>query len=398
MTDELALRELFFGEGDGKNYAALCHSQPSDNTKRLPISSVFQDAKSEGSVKAEFVLVDCTYVLPSGKSIADRFGLDLTRRPSIFVSGKIGSPKQIPEKHLKTGKMLVKALKSKLEPHVAKVENTKQLKECLGQNMCVVFLKAGPPEKYVRNTFQNLIAEFQGLQFAVLDSSNLILTNLEQTNIRESEFTKGEHRLVVFKKISGSLTASNASKFDEGEESKHNPGRLVTSVVAYTGTSFHHSSLSSFLADIVNGKYLFTKLPALPAIKTRSKKNEEAEGTKRKRYLDRKVRETQRQHESSSQSQQRTSDGIFTKEQRKADRDRLRDDHRKVNKVRDLTPEEIAERERNRRQRMEEEAAKWNVLPDDAPPEDAFNEEHEEENGEMDLDEVSDEDVVDLDG
>ena len=191
---------------------------------------------------------------------------------------------------------------------------------------------------------------------------------------------------------------SNASKFDEGEEGKQNPGRLVTSVVAYTGKSFHQSSLSSFLADIVNGKYLFTKLPALPAIKTRSKKNEEAEGTKRKRYLDRKFRETQRQHESSSQSQQRTSDGIFTKEQRKADRDRLRDDHRKVNKVRDLTPEEIAERERNRRQRMEEEAAKWNVLPDDAPPEDAFNEEHEEENGEMDLDEASDEDVVDLDG
>ena len=149
VTDELALRELFFGEGDGKNYAALCQSDTN-----LPISSVFQDAKSEGSVRAEFVLVDCTYILPSGKSIADRFGLDLTRRPSIFVSGKIGSPKQIPEKHLKTGKMLVKALKSKLEPHVTKIENTKQLKECLGQNMCVVFLKAGPPEKHVRNTFQ----------------------------------------------------------------------------------------------------------------------------------------------------------------------------------------------------------------------------------------------------
>jgi len=118
VTDELALRELFFGEGDGKNYAALCHAPTSSgsNAKPLPISSVFQDAKSDGAATAEFVLVDCTYILPSGKSIADRFELDLSKRPTIFLSGKIGPPKQIPDKHLKTGQMLVKALKHKLEP------------------------------------------------------------------------------------------------------------------------------------------------------------------------------------------------------------------------------------------------------------------------------------------
>jgi len=156
VSDELALRELFFGEGEGKNYAALCHTLPSGaNANPLPISSVFQDAKSDGSVKAEFVLVDCTHVLPSGKSVADRFGIDLTKRPSIFVSGKVGAPKQIPEKHLKTGNMLIRALKSKLEPHAAKIENTKQLKaDCLDKNMCVLLLKGGPPEKQVRNAFQ----------------------------------------------------------------------------------------------------------------------------------------------------------------------------------------------------------------------------------------------------
>jgi hypothetical protein len=156
VTDELALRELFFGEGEGKNYAALCHTPPSSgpNGKSLPISSVFQDAKGEGSIKAEFVLVDCTHVLPSGKTIADRFELDLSKRPSIFLSGKIGAPKQIPEKHLKTGKMLVRALKHKLEPHASIIQNTKHLKECLNQDFCVVFLKGGPPEKHVKNTFQ----------------------------------------------------------------------------------------------------------------------------------------------------------------------------------------------------------------------------------------------------
>lgn len=156
MTDELALRELFFGEGDGKNYAALCHAPTSSgsNAKPLPISSVFQDAKSDGAATAEFVLVDCTYILPSGKSIADRFELDLSKRPTIFLSGKIGPPKQIPDKHLKTGQMLVKALKHKLEPHASIIQNTKHLKECLNQDLCVVFLKGGPPEKHVKKTFQ----------------------------------------------------------------------------------------------------------------------------------------------------------------------------------------------------------------------------------------------------
>jgi len=376
VTDELALRELFFGEGDGKNYAALCHAPTSSgsNAKPLPISSVFQDAKSDGAATAEFVLVDCTYILPSGKSIADRFELDLSKRPTIFLSGKIGPPKQIPDKHLKTGQMLVKALKHKLEPHASIIQNTKHLKECLNQDLCVVFLKGGPPEKHVKKTFQKLITEFPKVQFASMDSSVLLMTNLESTNLHEAEFSKGTHRLAAFKKVSGSLNVSNATKdADEAAAGKQNHGRLVTSVVAYTG-DFHHLSLNNFISDILNAKYSFTRLPALPVIKTRSKKNEQAERTKRQRYSDQKMREAQRKQDSTS-DQQRSPDGIFTKEQRKADRDRLRDEHRKKQKVRDLTPEEIAERERLRRQRMEEEAAKWNVLPDDAPPEGEMMEE-----------------------
>jgi hypothetical protein len=236
-----------------------------------------------------------------------------------------------------------------------------------------------------------------------MDSSVLLMTNLESTNLHEAEFSKGGHRLVAFKKISGSLNASNSTTDADDGGGKKNHGRLVTSVVAYTG-SFHHLSLNNFITDILNGKYLFSRLPALPTIKTRSKKNEEAERTKRKRYLDQKMREAQRQQDSSSSNdQQRSPDGIFTKEQRKADRDRLREEHRKKQNVRDLTPEEIAERERLRRKRMEEEAAKWNVLPDDAPPEGELLNEETDIDGETEGNEAGDsevfdeEDVMDLD-
>jgi hypothetical protein len=91
VLDELELREVLFGEGEGKNYAVLCH--PEDAT--YPISSVFQDANNDGSAPAEFKVLDCNHVLSSEKTIYERFKLKEKQRPTIFVSGKVGSPKQV---------------------------------------------------------------------------------------------------------------------------------------------------------------------------------------------------------------------------------------------------------------------------------------------------------------
>lgn len=91
VEDELELREVFFGEGEGKNYVVLCHSE--DAT--YPVSSVFSEASSDGSAPAEFKLLDCNHVLSSEKTVFERFKLNEKHRPTIFVSGKIGSPKQV---------------------------------------------------------------------------------------------------------------------------------------------------------------------------------------------------------------------------------------------------------------------------------------------------------------
>jgi hypothetical protein len=95
VTDDLALREVFFGEVSGKDsYAVLCHAD--DPSSSIPISSVFSDAYTGGSSPAKFRLLDCNHVLPdSGKTIAERFNLKLDKRPTIFVSGAVGEPKQV---------------------------------------------------------------------------------------------------------------------------------------------------------------------------------------------------------------------------------------------------------------------------------------------------------------
>ena len=91
VDDEMELREVFFGEGEGKNYAVLCHPE----TAKYPVSSVFQDASSDSSAPAEFRLLDCDHVLSSEKNVFDRFKLNKKQRPTIFVSGKVGPPKQV---------------------------------------------------------------------------------------------------------------------------------------------------------------------------------------------------------------------------------------------------------------------------------------------------------------
>lgn len=402
VQDELALREVFFGEGDGKSYAALCHTPGKEGEKELPVSSVFSDAANDGSVKAEFVLVDCKYELPSGKTVAQRFELDLTKRPTIFVSGKVGSPRQIPPKHLKTGNMLIKALKSQLEPRAAKIETTKQLKtDCLNKPHCLLFIKGGSPEKYVVNGWKEIMTEFDGkIQFASMDGNTLLLSNLESTNV-PLEFNKGQHRMIYFRKVSGSMEAKNDTKTD----------RLISSALGYTGKSFHQPVLHGFVTDVLGNKYKPSKLAALPAVKTRTKKNEEAELQKRQRYLQQQERKRQ-QEAGEKPSSTINEEGAFTKEARKAQRDRMREDHQKNNpNYRELTPEEKLQKEQERRQRMEEEAAKWNIqseedyVPEGDPvtdeePMDSWQEDDLDAD-EMDLDNDDDEaegdDVMDLD-
>jgi len=395
VTDELALREVFFGEGQGKSYAVLCHTLPGEDekTKPLPISSVFQDAMDEitsgtTSPIAEFVLIDCNFELPSGHTIAKRFKLNTAKRPTIFISGKVGEPKQVPEKHLKTGHMLAKVLKGMLEPHAAKIESTKDLKsKCLNKNVCALLMKGGPPQQFLKDAFKNLLNQYPDVQFASVDSATMLLTNLEE---HMPEYSKGNHRFVVFKKISGGIAA--------GKDGKQAEGRLITSIAPLEeDADISYGSMSNLLNAVKNGSKKAKKLSSLPQVKSRTKKLEESERKKRERTA----------NKTPGQKPKTTPGGSFqendgSREGRKAERDRRREEHKKNNpNYREKTPEELAEMERKRRERMAEESAKWNIGSEDDyaegdETEDSF---FDTDDGEEydDIDEEEDEDILDLD-
>jgi len=412
VKDELVLRQVFFGEGSSpKNYVVLCHSEPEDEkSASIPISSVFADAQAESGVGptplAEFGLMDCTYVLPSsGKTIAQRFGLDLQKRPTIFVSGPAieeNKPKQIPSKHMKTGHMFVKLLKQMLKPHAAKINTSKELKsKCLNKDYCGLLLKGGTPETYVKDAVKNLLITYPQVQYASIDSKLLYATNLEAEYL--PEFESGTHRFVLFRKVSGGMSVSSGNEEDDKKEE----GRIITSILPLSEPLSFGSIKKIVDKGLKEKAGAMKKIPALPQVKTRTKKLEGVERKKRERSQNQQQKKKE-QKRSTPAGQFAANDG--SREGRKAERDRRRQEHQKNDpNYREKTPEEKAEIERKRRQRMEEEGKKWNVAPEDAPPEGDYF----EEEGDMymddetyveyeDIDDDSstdedDEDILDLD-
>jgi hypothetical protein len=307
----LEIRDVFFGEGDtGKSYVVLCNDEKSST----PISSVFQDALKSGSTTASFRLIDCNHVLPaSGKTIAERFSLDLKIRPTIFMSGAaVTEPTQIPEKHLKSGKILAKILRKKLEPHAAKIENTQDLRtKCLDKDICALLLK-GTKEapKYLKDAMKNLLKEFPKVSFAAVDSSVLYVKNLED---RLPELSNGQPRFIVFRKVSGS--SSDKTK-----------GRLVSSFALLPTNGVSYGQMSNLVGAVVQNTQSMERISMLPTIKLRTKKLEQAEKKKRERKASRARGD---EDGSGGGTSAEANDG--SAEGRRLERERRREEHRKQN-------------------------------------------------------------------
>jgi hypothetical protein len=350
MFDESELREVLFGEGVGKSYVVLCHKEDS----KIPISSVFVEAHAEKSSPAEFRLLDCGHPLASGKTVVERFKLDLKQRPTMFLSGAVGPPQQIPSKHLKTSAMLGKLLRAKLEARTVKIETTQDLRsKCLDKDVCAILLKGSKSSPaYLKDAISKLIAEHPSVVIASVDATSLYVLNLEEHMV---ELQDGQPRFVVLKKVSGSLAVDSSE-------------RLITSMTALPTNGVGYGPMSNLVASVVKGSAQLTRLSSLPVIKTRTKKLEDQERAKRERKLDQQKRQQEQQQQKQRQQSAFTAnDG--SREGRRTEREKRRAEHHKEHNVREKTPEEIAEIERKRRIRMAEEAARWNMAPEDSPDE-----------------------------
>jgi hypothetical protein len=289
--------------------------------------------------------------------------------------------------------MLIKALRSLLEPKAAKIETTQDLRsKCLEKDLCGLLLKGSKQAPtWLKDAMGKLVKEFPKVSLTAIDSSVLYVKNLED-QLEEYDESTQQPRFVVFKKVSGSTEAGK--------------DRLITSIMPLEG-GISYGTLSNHLASAVSGTLKANKLSSLPMVKTRTKKLVQEERAKRQRKQD----QSQRKPGSSTTTpggQFQDNDG--SREGRKAERDRRRAEHRASNpNYKEKTPEELAEQERQRRIRMEEMAQEWNMDgAEDLPPEgDPVDDEEplDMDEYEVDVEEVEDagddendgDDVMDLD-
>jgi hypothetical protein len=309
----------------------------------------------------------------------------------IVISRLTGQYFQVPSKHLKTGNMLVKAIKNLLIPKAEKIETTQDLRsKCLEKDFCGLLLKgAKDSPKYVKDAMSKLLTEFPKVTFAVVDTSVLYVKGLEAEFL--PEMVEGQPRFAVFQKVAGST--------DSGSKE-----RLKTSVAALPSSGVSYGPMSNLVAGVIQKTQEMEKVSTLPTMKTRSKKLVEEEKAKRQRRADQQRRQSEGSSGTSTPNGYFSGDNDGSQEGRKAERDRRRAEHRKSNpNYREKTPEEIAEIERRRRQRMEEEADKWNMVPDDIQPEgdrvdgDGYVMEDNDNDGDADEPDDDNDDVLDLD-
>ncbi len=187
-----------------------------------------------------------------------------------------------------------------------------------------------------------------------------------------------------------------------GDNETKAEGRLKTSILPLEETGVSFGTMNALVSGVLNGKSM-RNIPALPNVKTRTKKLEESERLKRDRKRDQERQRAQDDKRPPPQ-QQTFSANDGTKEGRRLERERRRAEHNAENNNVPKTPEEIAEMEKRRRQRMEEEAAKWNIGSDESPEEDGGESIDGGETDDSDVDVIEmedanedDDDVLDLD-
>lgn len=219
-------------------------------------------------------------------------------------------------------------------------------------------MKSGEVSSGIKSTMSSLAAEFKNTNTAIthVNADDFYLANLEEITLSIPEYKEGLQRLIAFKKLGGSAKVI--------ENSTEKSGRLKTSISIFKGNAEDLEAVNSYVTGIISGSIPTTKVSALPTIKTRTKKSQKTILAKREKLVQRAKERSQK-----SKLEQETSSSSTSKEDakrdRKAERDRRRREHNAANNVKEKTPEQIREMEAIRRRRMEDEAAKWNMMDSD---------------------------------
>jgi hypothetical protein len=169
---------------------------------------LFSSLKSMKGLKdVGFGILDCSQVMPSGKSIQDRFKLKKEWRPIMFAAAPWMKPKQIPPPQMKDVATLRKYVAQVLAPRATEVATDKELRaHCgIGRNIthddrsvgdtCIVLLKGKRHSKKQTEMEEWLIKSFPRVKMASVDAQNRRLSFEDAAALPAQDFALKVHAL-----------------------------------------------------------------------------------------------------------------------------------------------------------------------------------------------------------
>lgn len=165
VTDTAKLKRVLFS---GEPWLLQCYSGIPHVGQHLPrpyrVDPILMQslANMRGLIKAG--VVDCEAMLPSNKSLVEKFGLVRRTQPLMLLASGFKKPQQLPSNAVSSAYTVTAWVKPKAEPKVWKVSTQKSLQgACSGPKTCL--LTRLPPDSTV---LEQLAREFRTLEVVTL--------------------------------------------------------------------------------------------------------------------------------------------------------------------------------------------------------------------------------------
>mmetsp|Transcript_107487 Transcript_107487/g.210692 ORF Transcript_107487/g.210692 Transcript_107487/m.210692 type:complete len:411 (+) Transcript_107487:11-1243(+) len=179
------LKSVIFGD---LPYLFVC----AKGTKDEQLPAIFSDASTYKGSTMGFAKVNCSQVLPSGKTLFDRFKIKKGVRPTLFATAPWMKPHQVAANHLKDYATLAKYIDTAMAPKPTLVKSDKELQKFCGFDKnntmdvrsigttCVVLLRGTRHSKVHSDLEKRLVLEYPRTRLAAVDATKMRLS-LEQT-------------------------------------------------------------------------------------------------------------------------------------------------------------------------------------------------------------------------
>jgi hypothetical protein len=202
-ADPDSLKDAFFGN---KPHLFVCDRELGNN-KIGTIPAIFSDLNVIKGNTISFATVNCSQVLPSGKTIMERFKLKKEWKPTIFGTAPWTKPIQAQPSALANVQSLKKFAEDSLAPKATVVKSDKHLwQHCaFAKNLvyddrdisetCVLLVKGSKFSSTTAQLEQRLVQSYPQVKFAMVDASKLRMTFEDPDGMPPDYFALKVHAL-----------------------------------------------------------------------------------------------------------------------------------------------------------------------------------------------------------